>query len=117
MIHSIFWEVAVQCHTGALYYDQFFIIFLFVVSCQSPITNEGSTCGLIALRDHAAMRMAPQVAVVAVACRGVSNLSLYTSSFLTDAVVIGIMTAFLLKPWTIPTIVESHYHGFKVTES
>ena len=23
----------------------------------------------------------------------------------------------LLKPWTIPTIVESHYHGFKVTES
>ena len=23
----------------------------------------------------------------------------------------------VLKPWTIPTIVESHYHGFKVTES
>ena len=23
----------------------------------------------------------------------------------------------VLKPWPIPTIVESHYHGFKVTES
>ena len=47
-----------------------FVSFLFVVSFQPRITDEGSTSGLIEMRDHAA-----RVAVVAVACRGVSNLS------------------------------------------
>ena len=58
-----------------------FVSFLFVVSFQPRITDEGSTSGLIEMRDHAVMRLAMRVAVVAVACCGVSNISLYTSSF------------------------------------
>ena len=52
-----------------------FVSFLFVVSFQPRITDEGSTSGLIEMRDHAVMRLAMRVAVVAVACCGVSNLS------------------------------------------
>ncbi len=37
------------------------------MSFQSPVTDEGSTRGLIELRDHAPVRLAPRVAIVAVA--------------------------------------------------
>ena len=51
------------------------------MSFQSPITDEGSTRGLIELRDHAAVRLALRVAV---------DLAI----LLADVVVLVIVTAF-----------------------